>query len=456
MLTPVRSALPALLLFGAAAGTAAALAPDDPPAATAQAAQLEDAFATVAERVSPAVVSLRVEAEAPAGAPSPLQRFFGGGAAPPAIRRGGGSGFLIRPDGHILTNAHVVDGARRIEARLRDGRRFPGRVVGVDPDTDLAVVKIDASGLPTLELAESEAVRPGQWSLAVGSPFGLDYTVTAGVVSAVGRGIGANPVEDFVQTDASINPGNSGGPLVDLRGRVIGVNTMILGRGTGIGFAVASDLAGRVAEQLIEDGRVRRAWLGVSFQELSPGLAGRLGLDAARGALVSAVVPEGGAARAGLRPGDVIVSVDERAVEDGRDLLRAVLAQDVGARVRLGVVRDGQRRELEATLGERPSERVAARERAEPGAAGGAWGLSLAPLDRAERQALGEGGVKVAAVRPGSPAERAGLRPGDVLVEADRQALTDPGVLEEALEDGSALLRVRRERGAFFAVLERG
>jgi serine protease Do len=435
--------------------------------AIATARQLGDAIASVAERVSPSVVSIRVEARRPAqpmgGLPFP---FFGrphdGGDQ---IQRGNGSGVIIRADGHILTNNHVVEHATRITVVLRDGRHLTGELVGADPATDLAVLKVDATNLPSAPFADSDRIRPGQWSVAIGSPFGLDYTVTAGVVSAVGRaGFGAAEIEDFIQTDAAINPGNSGGPLVDLDGRVLGINTMIVGRGSGIGFAVPSTLARQVANQIIDEGQVRRAWIGVSFQPLTPELAQHFGLTegAPHGALVSGLVPDGPAAKAGVRPGDVILKVDGDTIQDSHDLLRSVLRKPVGAKVNLEVMREGRARTLALKTGERPGQSQEVQSRGRPGGSAdpaSGLGLRLQPLtpDLAQRldAADQKHGVVVAGVRPGTPADRAGLRQGDIIVNADRKELHDVSQLQKALTDGKAVLRVRRGDGSFFTVLQK-
>ncbi|HJK97663.1 MAG TPA: trypsin-like peptidase domain-containing protein [Polyangiaceae bacterium LLY-WYZ-14_1] len=459
-----------------------------PPAeaAIAQADRLSQAFTAVAESVSPAVVSLQVEVRRARPAPRFFGIPFGGGDDGSGLARGQGSGVVFRPDGYLLTNHHVVDGAVRIEVRFQDGRRLPGEVVGSDPETDLAVIKVEATGLPAARLAE-RTPRVGEWVVAVGSPFGLDYTVTAGVLSAVGRGgLGQNEIEDYLQTDASINPGNSGGPLVGLDGQVLGINTMIIGRGSGIGFAVPADLARRVGDQVVRDGRVRRAWLGVGFQELTPELAAAFEMpDRRAGAVISNVSPGGPADRAGLRAGDVVVGVDGRPVAEGRDLLRAVIRKDVGTAMRLSVIRDGRMRRVRVVTGERPGAdgEVTGKRSSSAGAAGGdrsggspreapqrsssasanrtpdALGFALRPLDRGIARRLryeGEGRVVVARVAPRSPAARAGLRAGDVVLEADRRAVEDPDDVAEALaDDGAALLRMERpgSPGGFFAVL---
>ena len=443
--------LPVLSLLAAAPALAQDQANARPSARERRAIEfaesLGDAFSSVAQRLSDSVVSIRVEVPGRPTSFNGMRGFGGFGDEGPTVR-GGGSGVVYRADGHILTNNHVVGNARRIEVRLHDGRTFPARIVGTDPATDLAVIKIDATGLPAARFASRGRIRVGEWAVAIGSPYGLDYTVTAGVVSAVGRGgVGMNEIEDYVQTDASINPGNSGGPLVNLRGEVIGINTMIVGRGTGIGFAVVSELADQVATQIIDSGRVRRAYLGVSFQELTPALAQQMGLRAGtRGALIAGVEPGGPADRAGLRAGDVVVRVDGRPLGDSQELFRRVIATTVGDAMQLTAVRDGNRRNFTVRTGVRPVDRDAADEaesRRQPNRS--PVGLSLQPLTRQDARRRGvRRGVLVRQVRPGSPAERAGIAQGDVIVEADRRPVARPAQVQAALRDGRALLRIKR------------
>ena len=427
---------------------------------------LGDAFSSVAARLSDSVVSIRVEMPGrPAGFRGAVPYPFGSDGE--QVVRGGGSGVIFHPDGHILTNHHVVGQARRIEVRLHDGRTLPASVVGTDPATDLAVIKVDATGLPAAAFAPRERIRPGEWVVAIGSPFGLDYTVTAGVVSAVGRGgVGMNEIEDYVQTDASINPGNSGGPLVNLRGEVIGINTMIVGRGTGIGFAVVSELAEQVGQQIITGGRVQRAYLGVSFQELAPALAQQMGLPArTRGALIAGVEPGGPADRAGLRAGDVVMAVNDQGLDSSQELFRKVLAAPVGSEMRLTALRDGRRRTVSVQTGVRPRDRATPEDRTPSGdrAASGqpssadsrsVAGFALQALTRQDARRRGlRYGVLVRQVGPRSAAARAGIEPGDVIVEADRRPVRRPTDVESALRDGRALLHLRRGSGALFVPL---
>jgi Do/DeqQ family serine protease len=423
--------------------------------ALSRAVAFETALTDVAESVSPSVVSIQVEVTKPQNESFP---FFFGGQGRGGIVRGGGSGVILRPDGYILTNNHVVREASRIEVRLKNGKSFPATLVGADSATDLAMLKIDARGLPQAEFASSDKARVGQFVIAIGSPFGLDYTVTTGVLSAKGRGgIGANEIEDYLQTDASINPGNSGGPLVNLHGRVLGINTMIIGRGSGIGFAIPSEIAQRVARQLIENGTVKRAWLGVSFQEITPELAAHFGGSFDGGALINAVVPQGPADKAGLRAGDVITAIGGQKIEEGHDLLRAVLRHGVGERLNLEVRRDDKTKKVTLVTGERPSE-DGAQSRQQGVQDDSMLGLALEDLTPRLRERFryeGDGRVFVRGVAPGSDADRAGLRPGDIILQADRQPVGSAGDVRAALKDGKALLYVERQSRRFFQPITR-
>ncbi len=421
--------------------------------------KLSDVFAGVAKAISAQVVSISVESKQ-ARPKTPFDFFFNGQQGDDQIVRGSGSGVIITSDGYILTNNHVVKDSTRIDVGLQDRRRFKGRVVGTDPATDLAIVKINATELPAAKLADSSKARVGEWVLAIGSPFGLDYTVTAGVLSATGRGgLGANEIEDYLQTDASINPGNSGGPLVNLKGEVLGINTMIVGRGTGIGFAIPSNMANNVAKQLRERGQVRRAWIGVGFQELTPELAKRFGVKSSGGALISNVVAGAPAKKAGLKAGDVITKVDGKPINQGNDLLRAVLAKPVGSILTLTVVRSGKTTIKKLKTDQRPKDasQVEAEASNTKRSADG-FGLELQKLTPGIAEQLGvnaSSGVVAVSVANGSSAERAGLQRGDVIVEADKKAVSGVEDVVAALEDGSALLRVERRGGAVYLVLSK-
>ncbi|MBK8171795.1 MAG: trypsin-like peptidase domain-containing protein [Sandaracinaceae bacterium] len=459
---PVAPTPPAAPSATAAQAAAAAVnpAPVNTPA-VADAVRLGEAISSIAERVSPAVVSIRTEAQVRQQAmPFGLGGMEGGDSQ---VQRGEGSGVLITADGAILTNNHVVHNATRLSVVMQDGRTFRGRVVGTDPATDLAVIRITGTNLPFARLADSSTARVGEWVVAIGCPFGLDYSVTAGVVSAIGRGgLGMNEIEDYVQTDASINPGNSGGPLVNLRGEVLGINTMIVGRGSGIGFAVPSSLARNVADQLLTGGVVRRSWLGVGFQELTAELASSFGAQARHGALISHVDDKGPAAAAPLLPGDIVTSVDGATVNEGRDLMRAVMTKPIGATVQLGVLRNGRAMTLAVRTAERPGEDglVASAQPAAPVARRPVTGMGLrvtAMTPQIARQ-IGYGGlgrVVVAGVEDDSPAARAGIRTGDVIVEADRIPVARSEQVTSAFRDGNALLRFERGNGAFYAVVSR-
>jgi serine protease Do len=393
-------------------------------------------FADLVAQVSPAVVRISVVGRAqtaqipPELRGTPFERFFRDRMGPRRAM-GQGSGFIIDPAGFVVTNNHVVGQAETVRVELADGRELEARVVGSDPRTDLALLKIEVDGnLPTVAFGDSDRLRVGEWVLAMGNPFGLGGTATAGIVSARGRQIGAGPYDDFIQTDASINPGNSGGPLFNAAGEVVGVNAAIYspsGGNIGIGFAVPSSLAQNVVEQLKTTGRVERGWLGVVMQPVDSALAEALQLPDSKGALIGAVEPEGPAAKAGLQPGDVVVGFNDRTIEAPRDLAEAVGTLKPGASATIVVLRDGKRQEQRATLGDMPE----SREAAASGPAGAepttGLGLALAPRGRD-----GQGAV-VAEVRPGSVAATQGLQPGDVILRAGDRAVTRPGDVTEAV-----------------------
>ena len=407
-------------------------------------------FSEVAARTLPAVVTLYVEVTRRADpmlfdAPG----FWGAPPEETQRRHGSGSGVLLREDGVIVTNHHVVEGATRIQVHLRDGRVFSGRVLGSDPSADLAIVKIDAHGLPTAGFGDSDAARVGEFVLAIGAPFGLEATVTHGVISATGRGgLGMNEVEDYLQTDASINPGNSGGALVNLRGEVLGINTLVVGRGQGIGFAVSSRLVQQVVRQVLASGRVTRGWTGLDTQDITPDLTA-FGAPGS-GALVSVVLPRSPAATAGLRTADVVIAVDGRPVHGRNDMRRLMATRAPGERVVVSTLRAGQPRDVTVTTALRPGESAPPNAPppappAEPGPTG--FGITIEALPPAYSARLGlppEGGVIIMAVQRGGAADRAGLRPGDVIVEADRQPARDTDAVVAAARDGQAVFLVRR------------
>src|SRR5262245_18490434 len=397
-----------------------------------------------------------------------LRRFFEDSPdeeMPAPILRGQGTGLIVREDGAIVTNNHVVEGAKRFEVTLQDGRKLPAHLVGSDPDTDLAVLRVDEKGLPAAKLGDSSAVEPGDWVVAVGNPYGLDHTVTVGVVSAKGRrALGVATYEDLIQTDAAINPGNSGGPLVDLDGDVIGINTAIRSSGggsDGIGFAVPSATLESVLPKLLASGHVTRGWLGVSIQDLTHELAASFRAPSTDGALIAQVVDDGPAAKAGMQAGDIVLSVNGTAVKGAADLSERIAALDPGTSATLATLRNGEKRSVQLSLGERPaSARSGAREPGEREHGAPRWGLQLEPLSPTEASELGvDHGAVVRSVEPGSPADDAGLEPGDVILSVDGERVDSPHACAEALRKldpahGVRLL-VRSQAGTRFLFLNR-
>ncbi|MCF8118034.1 MAG: Do family serine endopeptidase, partial [Desulfarculaceae bacterium] len=402
-------------------------------------------FADLASKVSPAVVNIRIvktikqapggmynfdqqqgpgQQEQP-GAPDLhefFRRFFGGPGGqggpnmPPGHprqfkQRALGSGVIVDPTGYAITNNHVVAEADEILVRTKDEKEYPASIVGRDPKTDLALIKIKADHeLPFLPLGDSDKVRVGDWVLAVGNPFGLEHTVTAGIISAKGRIIGAGPYDNFLQTDASINPGNSGGPLINLQGEVVGINTAIVPQGQGLGFAIPVNTTKQIIAQLKTTGRVIRGWLGVTIQPVTKELAEKFGLDEAMGALVADVVPDSPAAKAGLMRGDVIVRYDGKKVKDMQALPRLVAETPVGSEVAVEVVRAGKKRPLQVTIGELKSDAAPKAKASKPEQT--KLGLSLQELtpDLAKQLGIpGKKGLVITGIQGGSPGAEAGL-----------------------------------------------
>jgi serine protease Do len=433
-------------------------APAAAPASQAEAKKLSDVFVNVAERVSPSVVQIDVTVHDESA--DQVLRWLGrNGGGDSAVEHGTGSGVIFTADGAVLTNNHVVDGALTISVHLRDGRLLPARLIGRDPATDLAVVKVDAQGLVPAKFADSENARVGEWVVAVGSPFGFGYSVTAGVLSAKGRsGLGMNLIEDYLQTDASINPGNSGGPLCNLDAQVIGINSMIVGKGQGVGFAIPSALARRAAEQILRTGHVERAWIGAGVQDLTPELAAAFKLDPRAGALVNAVSEGGPAQKAQIHPGDVLASVGGRQVHDGRELIRELLAHEVGQNVQVEVIRNGQHYGTMVALVARPEPPVPPLPVQQQGSSQQGLGLGVRELSPQQAASMGLPARSlplVSSVVSGSPADRAGLRSGDVIVEVDGTPLPTAQQLQQAAADGQLLLRVQRGGKAFYAAMRR-
>ncbi len=421
-------------------------------------------FADLAERVSRGVVNIQTSRTVKGtGMPRSFEEFFFGG---PLERRGTerevpslGSGFVISEDGYIVTNNHVVEDVDTIKVAFEDGREIDAQVVGRDPKTDIALIRVDTDEeLFALPLGNSEAVRPGEWVVAIGNPFGLEHTVTAGIVSAKHRVIGQGSYDDYIQTDAAINPGNSGGPLINLRGEVIGINTAIKPAANTIGFAVPVNMAKDILPQLRVHGHVTRGWLGVVIQKITPELAEHLELEDEKGALVSRVMPGGPADEAGIKRYDVILEFDGKPVDEMNDLPRIVASTSVDRKVKVKVLRDGEVETLRAVVGkmDEPKETQLA---SAPASSASNYGLRVQELtpELASRLGLEEDeGVVITGVQPGSVASEAGLRREDVILEVDKQEIGDVDDLEEQLAeaDDGALLLIRRGDATVFVPLK--
>jgi serine protease Do len=416
-------------------------------------------FATVVSRVSPAVVHVDVIEDGRSG-----PDFGEVGLGLP--RRGEGSGFIVDPDGYILTNHHLVPGSARVRVRLADRRELAARRVGSDPSTDLALLKVEARGLPALPLGDSDRLRVGDWVCAIGNPLEFDNTVTVGVVSSKGRKIFNPSFDSYIQTDAAINPGSSGGPLVNLRGEAIGISAAVSSEAQGIGFAIPSNVARAILTQLRE-GRVRRGYLGVELHELDPDLAGMMGLGEWRGALVVDVAPEGAAKRAGLRRWDVITAVDGSPIDDGDELVRTISSLRPGTDVRLSLLRDGRELTVSAHLGERTIDSGPEPERVRPTAGppegGDVFGFVVADLDAQSRAALAvphdKVGVVIQSILGADPGTDL-LEEGDLVVEINRRSTPDVRAYEQVVHSlpagRSAWLYVYRPDppGAFLTRLQ--
>ena len=435
-------------------------------------------FADLAQVVSPAVVNISTTKRVRGGGQvfdffrgprdrrNPMddffERFFGGDI--PQQReykqKSLGSGFIIDEDGHILTNYHVVEDADEIKVILKDHKEFDAKVIGRDAKTDLALIKIKSwKGLQLIKLGDSDEIRVGDWVLAIGNPFGLDHTVTAGIISAKGRVIGAGPYDNFLQTDASINPGNSGGPLINLKGEVIGINTAIFAGGQGIGFAIPINTAKDLLSQLKDKGKVTRGWLGVMIQKVTPDLAKSFNLKDEAGALVGDVTPGSPADKAGIKPGDIIIEFDGKAIKEMNELPRLVAAVPVGKMAEVKVLREGKIQTFKVQVQELDDKQMAAG----PSQGKGSLGLSVQEftpeLARHYRMDY-EPGILVTQVQEGSPADEAGIQEGDLIKEVNRKPVKDLKTYQHLINSikkgGNVLLRVKRGGMNLFVSLRLG
>jgi serine protease Do len=437
-----------------------------------------ESFAELAEKVSPAVVNIRIVktiSRGPAGMgawlpnfedgemPDILRRFFGDAPGAPRDfkQRSLGSGVIVERDGYVLTNNHVVANADEIVVIFKGGEELPATIVGRDPKTDLALIKINGQkDLPYLPLGDSDAMRVGDWVMALGNPFGLTSTVTVGIISAKGRNLGAGPYDDFIQTDASINPGNSGGPLVNMDGQVVGINTAIVAQGQGIGFAIPSSLVKDILKQLRDKGRVTRGWLGIYFQPVNKELAQQFSLPENQGVLVADVVADGPASKAGLLRGDVILKFDGKEISDSHTLPRMVAETPVGEKVKLVILRNHEEKVLTIVIGEMPDSDDPEESSAEPKPDRN-LGMQLENItpDLARQLKLDRaGGVVVRRIERGSPADEAGIRQGDIIVEVARKAVNNirdfNRIIDELDKSQGVLLLVRRQGVTHYVVVK--
>ena len=467
----------ATALVGAGYGVSRAVkAPDAPAAAPARAEipMVPASFSELAEQVRPGVVNIQVVKQvknvafgsrnrpgSPFGDDNPFGDFFGpffeGNPQVAPEQRGVGSGFVMSRDGYILTNNHVVEDADQIKVKLANGKEYEAKVVGRDPKTDLALVKIDGvSDLHALAMGNSDDLKVGSWVVAVGSPFGLEQTVTAGIVSAKGRVIGSGPYDNFIQTDASINPGNSGGPLINTRGEVVGINTAIVAQGKGIGFAIPINMAKDVAPQLQEKGHVTRGWFGVSIQEMNPELAKSFGLKENKGALVAEVVPGSPAEKAGIERGDVITEFDGKEVTESKGLPQIVASTPVGKSVAVKLWRNGKGLDRQVKVAEM-AESVEIAKTPSHNKTLGITVQNLTPEMARKLRLREQTGAVVTRVEPGSPAADAGIQTGDIIREVNRKPVKDANdvvkQIEQAKDQNSVLLLVQRGQNSLFAAV---
>lgn len=436
-----------------------------PREAAAQDVYTGNPVARIVRQSSAAVVNIDTEAMVQQSAsPFPddpfFREFFGDRLTREVPMRGKGSGFIVTADGYILTNNHVIDGPPgiKIEVTLADGNVHQAKIIGKDPTFDLAVIKIDAKGLPTLPLGDSDRVEVGEWAIAIGNPFGFESSVTVGVISAKNRSVRARDLnfDGFLQTDAAINPGNSGGPLLDLKGEVVGINTAIIPYAQGIGFAVPVNMAKQIMDDLVKFGKVNRGWLGVYLQPLTREFANAYGITAGEGAVVGDVVIGSPAARSGISRGDVIIEMDGRKVKDHRDVVVGIRQHLAGDRVELVILHKGASKKVQVTLSPVPSagEASGTPSPEEPRMVS-RLGLTVAansPEVRKEFGILVQNGVVVTGIQPGSTGQRLGLKRGDVVLEINGQAVNSPGQWEEVFSGNpkTVVMLMLREGRTFF------
>jgi len=453
-------------------------APIGPDVQTASAVSSQDvtrmipsSFADLAERLKPAVVNISTTKTIHTKRgqfPSPLDRFFRGddffndffGDVPREFKQNSlGSGFIISSDGYVFTNNHVIAQADKILVKLASGKEYEAKVIGKDAKLDIALIKIKAAeNLPVVEIGDSDPVRVGDWVLAIGNPFGLAQTVTAGIVSAKGRVIGAGPYDNFIQTDASINPGNSGGPLFNMEGKVIGINTAIVAQGQGIGFAIPISMAKGILPDLKAKGKVTRGWLGISVQDLSDDIARSMGRQSGSGALISDVFEGDPAARAGLKAGDIITEVNGKKITDSHELLLTIAGLHVGDKIAVKALRDGQEKTFQVTVAERKegAELAAAKQGTKED-----FGMTVQDITPDIARYLGVAkntGVVVVEVEEGSPADEVGLQAQDVILQVNKVKITSVKEYAREIAKGGGkniLLLVKRGRSTFFVALAR-
>ncbi|NLC71528.1 MAG: DegQ family serine endoprotease [Desulfuromonadaceae bacterium] len=432
---------------------------------SAQVGQIPD-FVELSQKIKPAVVNIRTSKTVQFRKPMLpgtrdeffnefFERFFRDMPNTPRKERSLGSGFIISADGFILTNNHVVDGADEIGVRLADGRTYKGVVRGLDPKLDLALIKIDTGKeeLPVAKLGDSDSLRVGEWVIAIGNPFGLEQTVTVGIVSAKGRVIGAGPYDNFIQTDASINPGNSGGPLFNAKGEVVGINTAIVRGGQGIGFATPVNAAKNAVPQLRDKGKVVRGWLGVTVQDVSSDLAKSFGLEEAQGALVSEVVKDSPADKAGIQRGDIILSFNGNEINILNDLPRLVADRTVGEKVEIVLFRDGRKKTVQTTLGQAPEDEQVAEVSGGDADKLGMTVSEITPETMRFYNLKRSKGILVTQVAPDGPAAAANLRPGDLILEINNTETPDLASYRKAIQGmkQGQIIRLLVQRGSYLS-----